>query len=51
VLEGPLTEGLRTLAAAPELFGRSDPSAYAPYEARAIARRFAAVFDSLHADC
>ena len=40
-LEAPLADGLRTLAAAPESLGRVDPSAYAPYEARAIARRFA----------
>jgi hypothetical protein len=44
-LEGLLAEGLRTLAAAPESLGRADPSAYAPYEARAIACRFAGIFD------
>jgi Glycosyl transferase 4-like domain len=44
-LEAPLADGLRTLAAAPESLGRVDPSAYAPYEARAIASRFARIFD------
>ena len=48
-LEGPLADGLRTLAAAPESLGRVDPSAYAPYEARSIAYRFAGIFDSLAA--
>jgi hypothetical protein len=46
-LETPLVHGLRTLAAAPESLGHADPSAYAPYEARAIAHRFADVFDSV----
>lgn len=49
-LEGPLADGLKTLAAAPKSLGRVDPSAYAPYEARAIARRFADVFESLNAN-
>jgi hypothetical protein len=49
-LEAPLADGLRTLAAAPESLGRIDPSAYAPHEARAVARRFAGIFDSLNAD-
>src|SRR5262249_36584720 len=44
-LEAPLADGLRTIAAAPESLGRADRSAYAPYEARAIARRFAGIFD------
>jgi hypothetical protein len=48
-LEAPLADGLRTLAAAPESLGRVDPSAYAPFEARAIAGRFAAIFDRLSA--
>ena len=47
-LEAPLADGLRTLAAAPESLGRVDPSAYAPYEARAVARRFADIFNSLN---
>jgi hypothetical protein len=46
-LEAPLADGLRTLAAAPESLGRVDPSAYAPYEARAVARRFADIFESV----
>jgi hypothetical protein len=49
-LEAPLAEGLRTLAAAPKSLGRVAPSAYAPYEARAMARRFADIFDSLNAN-
>jgi glycosyl transferase family 4 len=44
-LEAPLADALRTLAAAPESLGGVDPSAYAPYEARAIACRFAGIFD------
>jgi len=46
-LEAPLAEGLRALACAPETLGRVDPSAWAPYAAPAIARRFADIFDSL----
>ena len=46
-LEAPLAEGLRTIACAPETLGRVDPSAWAPYAAPAIARRFADIFDSL----
>jgi hypothetical protein len=49
-LEAPLADGLRTLATAPESLGRVDPSAYAPYEARAIACRFGAIFDNLTAE-
>jgi hypothetical protein len=49
-LEASLADGLRTLAAAPESLGRVDPSAYAPYEARAVARRFADIFESLNAN-
>jgi hypothetical protein len=44
-LEARLAEGLRALAVAPKSFGYADPSAYAPYEARAIAGRFARIFD------
>jgi hypothetical protein len=43
-LERPLAEALRRLALAPESAGRADPSAYAPYTAAAVARRFAEVF-------
>jgi hypothetical protein len=46
-LEGPLRESLRRLALSPESVGKADPSAYAPYEAREIARRFAQVFDMI----
>jgi hypothetical protein len=49
-LEAPLAEGLRALAAAPDSLGRTDPSSYAPYEARATARRFADIFDTLNAN-
>jgi hypothetical protein len=49
-LEVSLADGLRTLAGAPVSLGRVDPAAYAPYEARAIARRFAAIFNSLNAN-
>jgi hypothetical protein len=49
-LEAPLADGLRTLAAAPASLGHADPAAYAPYEARAIACRFAAIFDQLAAE-
>src|SRR5215475_6244360 len=49
-LEVPLADGLRTLAAAPDSLGRVDPSAYAPYEARAIAIRFAAIFEALNSN-
>jgi hypothetical protein len=49
-LEVPLADGLRTLATAPDTLGRIDPSAYAPHEARAVARRFADIFDSLNAN-
>jgi glycosyltransferase involved in cell wall biosynthesis len=46
-LEGTLAEGLRNLALHPEWFGTADPAAYAPFEARNIARRFADIFDRL----
>jgi hypothetical protein len=48
-LETPLADALRTLAVAPQSFGRVDPYAYAPYEAGAIACRFGAIFDCLAA--
>jgi hypothetical protein len=44
-LETQLVEGLRMLAIHPESFGSVDPAAYAPYEARNIAGRFARIFD------
>jgi hypothetical protein len=46
-LEAPLMDGLRTLAVAPESLGRPEPSTYAPYQACAIASRFADIFDNL----
>jgi hypothetical protein len=53
-LSDVLAKGLRTLASNPKALGSSDPAAYAPYEARAIAARFAEIFDQLvgcGADC
>ena len=49
-LEAPLAEALRSLACAPELFGSADPAAYAPYQAREVARRFGSIFDRLAAE-
>lgn len=46
-LADPLAEGLRTLALKPEALGAADPASYAPYEARAIAARFAEIFGRL----
>ena len=46
-LEATLAEGLRNLALHPERFGTADPDAYAPFEARNIAKRFADIFDRL----
>lgn len=46
-LEAALGEGLHNLALYPEQFGRPDPAAYAPFEARNIARCFADIFDRL----
>ncbi len=44
-LEQPLADALAKLATAPESLGRSDPLAYAPFEARSIAKRFAEIFN------
>lgn len=44
-LKSSLAEGLRTLALHPDSLGSVRPAAYAPYEARNIARRFAGIFD------
>lgn len=44
-LEAPLAQALARLARDPASFGAVDPAAYAPYEARAVAGRFADVFD------
>jgi Glycosyl transferase 4-like domain len=46
-LEEPLACALYKLAACPEAIGRVNSASYAPYEARAIAGRFADIFDSL----
>jgi glycosyltransferase involved in cell wall biosynthesis len=46
-LEAPLAEALRTLALQPDTLGAAEPAAYAPYEAHNIARRFAAIFESM----
>jgi hypothetical protein len=43
----PLREALYTLATAAASLGAADPSAYAPYEARATAQRFGDIFDGL----
>jgi hypothetical protein len=42
-----IAEGLKRLAASPESFGKPDPAAYAPYTAKAVTGRFAAIFDRL----
>jgi Glycosyl transferase 4-like domain len=44
-LERPLAEAISILAEEPESLGRADPAAYAPFEARMIAMRFAEIFD------
>jgi hypothetical protein len=49
-LEATLAEGLHNLALHPERFGAADPAAYAPFEARIIARSFADIFDRLAAE-
>jgi Glycosyl transferase 4-like domain len=48
-LERPLAEGLRTLALHPDSLGIPNRAAYAPYEARNIAGRFAYIFDRVAA--
>ena len=48
-LEVLLTEGLRTLAIRPESLGSANRAAYAPYEARNIAARFADIFNCMAA--
>jgi glycosyltransferase involved in cell wall biosynthesis len=44
-VEQPLAEAIAKLVKGPDSLGRTDPSAYAPFEARMIAKRFAEVFD------
>lgn len=46
-LEQPLADALATLATAPDRLGKADASAYAPFEARSIAKRYANIFDSI----
>jgi hypothetical protein len=46
-LTTPIADALRTLALDPQSLGSPSPAAYAPYEARAIAARFAAILDLL----
>jgi hypothetical protein len=42
-----ISEGIERLAANPKAFGAPDPSAYAEFTAKAVAGRFAQVFDSV----
>jgi len=46
-----LAKSLSRLVQAPEPLGSVDPRAYAPYEARAIAARYAQIFDSIALRC
>jgi hypothetical protein len=46
-LAGSLADGLRALAFEPDSLGSADPASYAPYQARAIAARFAEIFDRI----
>ncbi len=46
-LEQPLADAFLKLATAPESLGKADPSAYAPFEARSIAKQYAEIFDSV----
>lgn len=46
-LEPAIAEALGRLARDPASFGRVDPAAYAPYEARAVAADFARIFDAV----
>lgn len=48
-LEQSIVDALVRLVAAPESVGRADPSAYAPYEACAVAARYAAIFERINA--
>jgi hypothetical protein len=45
--EMQIAEGLRTLATSPEILGRPSTSAYAAYQASAIASRFAKILDQI----
>src|SRR5262249_2818000 len=46
-LQAPLSEALQLLATVPESFGDADPTVYSAYGARAVAQRFACIFDGL----
>lgn len=48
-LEPRLSENLHRLALAPESLGKADPRVYAEYEARAVAGKFAGIFDRVSA--
>lgn len=50
-LDKPLGEALCTVATAPASLGAADPTAYAPFEARATAQRFGDIFDGLCVSC
>ncbi len=47
-LEAVISNGLYRLIAEPTTLGQPDPSAYAPYESRSIAQKYADVFNVLH---
>jgi hypothetical protein len=46
-LEGTLAEGLLTLAYSSQLLGTVNPSAYAPFEAKNISKKYGEIFDRL----
>lgn len=49
-LEGTICDGLCRLAIEPQTLGIADPAVYMSFEARAIAARFAAIFERLQSD-
>jgi hypothetical protein len=44
-LEIQIADGLAKLALAPGSLGKPDPAAYAPYEARSVACKYAEIFE------
>jgi len=46
-LVGPICDGLYKLATTPEMLSKADPEVYRPYEARAIAKRYAGIFEQV----
>lgn len=46
-LEGAICDGLYRLAVEPKALGKADTAVYMPYEARAIAHRYAEIFEKL----